>query len=96
MDVDDLVAIYKYVPRTREGRKMILQEYEPGEHNPSGYKLGWLCDVCKYNSHENPSDVMSMFRWYCPKTNADLCRACARQQALEKVNVLERQRNGQG
>ena len=61
--MEDLSAIYKYVPKTKEGRKMILQEYEPGEHNQEGYKLGWLCDVCKFNSHDNPSDVMSMFRW---------------------------------
>jgi hypothetical protein len=39
VNVEDLVAIYKFVPKTDEGRKMVLQEYEPGEHNPPGYAL---------------------------------------------------------
>eukprot|EP00808_Paulinella_micropora_P022215 g51634.t1 len=62
-------------PTDKKGHEMRLSGFEKGQHNPEGYRSGWVCDICGLRSHL-ASAKLAAHRYWCPTCQTDICLTC--------------------
>jgi len=66
-------------PVDADGIRMKLTPYQPGDHNPEGYRIGWVCDNCNRRSvvEARTDPAFEAARFFSPGTSVDYRVKCA-------------------